>query len=86
MCTVWSLPCGRRCVEPGPVRTPAIHPAFDADEVTGFSEQSLAGRAAEPDEIAPSYTVFAGDRLSSLRTGQSLVPAGGEIHLGRSAR
>jgi hypothetical protein len=43
-------------------------------------------RAAESDEIAPSSTVFAGNRLSSLRTGHSLVRAGGEIHHGKSAR
>jgi hypothetical protein len=86
MRTVWSLPCGRRYVEPGPVRTPPIHPAFDADQVKWFSEQSLVCRAAESDEIAPSSTVFAGNRLSSLRTGHSLVRAGGEIHHGKSAR
>jgi hypothetical protein len=38
------------------------------------------GRAAEPDEIAPS--LFTSNRLSSFYTGQNLVPAGGEIHPG----
>ena len=40
------------------------------------------GRAADPDEIAPSYVFFASGRQSSYYTGQTLVPAGGEIHPG----
>jgi NAD(P)-dependent dehydrogenase (short-subunit alcohol dehydrogenase family) len=70
------------CVAPGPVWTPLIPATFDADRVEGFGEQSPMGRAAEPDEIAPSYIFFASNRLSSYYTGQNLVPAGGEIHPG----
>ncbi|WP_433335913.1 SDR family oxidoreductase [Spirillospora sp. CA-294931] len=70
------------CVAPGPVWTPLIPATFDADRVEGFGEQSPMGRAAQPDEIAPSYVFFASDRLSSYYTGQTLVPAGGEIHPG----
>jgi len=70
------------CVAPGPVWTPLIPATFDAERVEGFGEQSPMGRAAEPDEIAPSYIFFAGNRLSSYYTGQNLVPAGGEIHPG----
>lgn len=70
------------CVAPGPVWTPLIPATFDADRVEGFGEQSPMGRAAEPDEIAPSYIFFASNRLSSFYTGQNLVPAGGEIHPG----
>jgi NAD(P)-dependent dehydrogenase (short-subunit alcohol dehydrogenase family) len=70
------------CVAPGPVWTPLIPATFDAERVEGFGEQSPMGRAAQPDEIAPSYIFFASDRLSSYYTGQNLVPAGGEIHPG----
>jgi NAD(P)-dependent dehydrogenase (short-subunit alcohol dehydrogenase family) len=70
------------CVAPGPVWTPLIPATFDADRVEGFGAQSPMGRAAEPDEIAPSYIFFASNRLSSYYTGQNLVPAGGEIHPG----
>jgi NAD(P)-dependent dehydrogenase (short-subunit alcohol dehydrogenase family) len=59
-----------------------IPATFDAERVEGFGEKSPMGRAAEPDEIAPSYTFFASNRLSSYYTGQNLVPAGGEIHPG----
>jgi NAD(P)-dependent dehydrogenase (short-subunit alcohol dehydrogenase family) len=70
------------CVAPGPVWTPLIPATFDAERVEGFGEQAPMGRAAEPDEIAPSYIFFASNRLSSYYTGQNLVPAGGEVHPG----
>jgi NAD(P)-dependent dehydrogenase (short-subunit alcohol dehydrogenase family) len=70
------------CVAPGPVWTPLIPATFDADRVEGFGEQAPAGRAAHPDEIAPSYVFFASDRLSSYYTGEVLAPTGGEIQKG----
>jgi NAD(P)-dependent dehydrogenase (short-subunit alcohol dehydrogenase family) len=69
-------------VAPGPVWTPLIPATFDEERVEGFGSQAPMGRAADPDEIAPSYIFFASDRLSSYYTGQTLVPAGGEIHPG----
>jgi len=36
------------------------------------------GRAAHPDEIAPSYVFFASGRLSSYYSGEVLAPVGGE--------
>jgi NAD(P)-dependent dehydrogenase (short-subunit alcohol dehydrogenase family) len=36
------------------------------------------GRAAQPDEIAPSYLFFAQGRLSGYYTGEVLAPVGGE--------
>jgi NAD(P)-dependent dehydrogenase (short-subunit alcohol dehydrogenase family) len=69
-------------VAPGPVWTPLIPATFDEEKVEGFGKQSPMGRAAEPDEIAPSYIFFASNRLSSFYTGQNLVPAGGEVHPG----
>jgi NAD(P)-dependent dehydrogenase (short-subunit alcohol dehydrogenase family) len=35
-------------------------------------------RAAQPDEIAPSYVFFASERLSGYHTGEVLAPVGGE--------
>ena len=36
------------------------------------------GRAARPDEIAPSYVFFASGRISSCYSGEVLAPIGGE--------
>jgi NAD(P)-dependent dehydrogenase (short-subunit alcohol dehydrogenase family) len=69
-------------VAPGPVWTPLIPATFDEEKVEGFGGQSPMGRAADPDEVAPSYVFFAAERMSSYYTGQTLVPAGGEIHPG----
>jgi len=69
-------------VAPGPVWTPLIPATFDAGHVEKFGQQAPLGRPADPDEIAPSYVFFASNRLSSYYTGQSLVPAGGEVHPG----
>ncbi|MFC6880145.1 MULTISPECIES: SDR family oxidoreductase [Actinomadura] len=70
------------CVAPGPVWTPLIPATFDSERVEGFGGQSPMGRPAQPDEIAPSYVFFASGSLSSYYSGQTLVPAGGEIHPG----
>ncbi|MFA1537786.1 SDR family oxidoreductase [Actinomadura monticuli] len=70
------------CVAPGPVWTPLIPATFDEERVEGFGKNAPMGRAADPDEIAPSYVFFASNRQSSYYTGQTLVPAGGEIHPG----
>lgn len=70
------------CVAPGPVWTPLIPATLDPERVESFGGQAPMGRAADPDEIAPSYVFFASNRLSSYYTGQTLVPAGGEIHPG----
>lgn len=69
-------------VAPGPVWTPLIPATFDSGHVAEFGSNTLLGRPAQPDEIAPSYVFFASNRMSSYYTGQSLVPAGGEIHPG----
>ena len=69
-------------VAPGPVWTPLIPATMPEEKVEGFGEHSPMGRAAEPDEIAPSYVFFAADRLSSYYTGEVLAPTGGEIQKG----
>jgi NAD(P)-dependent dehydrogenase (short-subunit alcohol dehydrogenase family) len=43
-----------------------------------FGSQVPMGRAAYPDEIAPSYVFFASGRLSSYYSGEVLAPVGGE--------
>jgi NAD(P)-dependent dehydrogenase (short-subunit alcohol dehydrogenase family) len=66
------------CVAPGPVWTPLIPATMDAEKNESFGEQTPMGRAAQPDEIAPSYVFFAAGRLSSYYSGEVLAPIGGE--------
>ncbi|SNT20543.1 Enoyl-(Acyl carrier protein) reductase [Streptosporangium subroseum] len=65
-------------VAPGPVWTPLIPATFPPEKVEKFSEQVPMKRAADPDEIAPSYVFFASERMSSYYTGEVLAPIGGE--------
>lgn len=66
------------CVAPGPVWTPLIPSTFDAEKTAEFGKQVPMQRAAQPDEIAPSYVFFASETLSSYYTGEVLAPTGGE--------
>jgi NAD(P)-dependent dehydrogenase (short-subunit alcohol dehydrogenase family) len=66
------------CVAPGPVWTPLIPATMDAEKVESFGGQTPFGRAAQPDEIAPSYVFFAATQLSSYYSGEVLAPIGGE--------
>lgn len=66
------------CVAPGPVWTPLIPATMSADKVESFGEQAPMGRAAQPDEIAPSYVFFAAGQCSSYYSGEVLAPIGGE--------
>jgi NAD(P)-dependent dehydrogenase (short-subunit alcohol dehydrogenase family) len=70
------------CVAPGPVWTPLIPATMPAEKVEQFGKQVPMQRAAQPDEIAPSYVFFAADELSSYYTGEVLAPVGGETHPG----
>lgn len=65
-------------VAPGPVWTPLIPATFPPDKVEDFGKQTPMGRAAHPDEIAPSYVFFASNRLSGYYSGEVLAPIGGE--------
>jgi NAD(P)-dependent dehydrogenase (short-subunit alcohol dehydrogenase family) len=65
-------------VAPGPVWTPLIPATFPGEKVSQFGSQVPMGRAAHPDEIAPSYVFFASGRLSSYYSGEVLAPIGGE--------
>jgi NAD(P)-dependent dehydrogenase (short-subunit alcohol dehydrogenase family) len=66
------------CVAPGPVWTPLIPATMPANRVEDFGEKTPYGRAAQPDEIAPSYVFFASETLSSYYSGEVLAPLGGE--------
>ena len=65
-------------VAPGPVWTPLIPSTFPPDKTERFGKQVPMGRAAHPDEIAPSYVFLASNRLSGYYTGEVLAPVGGE--------
>jgi NAD(P)-dependent dehydrogenase (short-subunit alcohol dehydrogenase family) len=65
-------------VAPGPVWTPLIPATMDAERVSEFGTQAPMGRAAQPDEIAPSYVFFAAGLMSSYYSGEVLAPIGGE--------
>ena len=66
------------CVAPGPVWTPLIPSTFPPEKTEKFGQQVPMERAAQPDEIAPSYVFFAAERLSSYYSGEVLAPIGGE--------
>jgi NAD(P)-dependent dehydrogenase (short-subunit alcohol dehydrogenase family) len=66
------------CVAPGPVWTPLIPATMPPEKVESFGAQVPMSRAADPDEIAPSYVFFAAPQLSSYYTGEVLAPIGGE--------
>ena len=65
-------------VAPGPVWTPLIPATMPAEKSEQFGQSVPMGRAAQPDEIAPSYVFFASERMSSYYTGEVLAPVGGE--------
>lgn len=65
-------------VAPGPVWTPLIPSTFPAERVESFGQHVPMGRAAQPDEVAPSYVFFAAPQLSSYYSGEVLAPTGGE--------
>lgn len=66
------------CVAPGPVWTPLIPSTLGEQKVDSFGGQAPVGRAAHPDEIAPSFVFFAAGEFSSYYTGEVLAPTGGE--------
>ena len=65
-------------VAPGPVWAPLIPATFPPEKTSSLGQDVPMGRAAHPDEIAPSYVFFAAERLSSYYTGEVLAPIGGE--------
>lgn len=65
-------------VAPGPVWTPLIPSTMPEQKTEQFGKDVPLGRAAQPDEIAPSYIFFASSRYSGYYTGEVLAPIGGE--------
>lgn len=65
-------------VAPGPVWTPLIPSTFSAKQVATFGSDVPMKRAADPDEIAPSF-VFLASGDASFMSGQVLHPNGGEV-------
>lgn len=65
-------------VAPGPVWTPLIPATMPKERTESFGSQVPFGRAAQPDEIAPSYVFFAAGQLSSYYSGEILAPIGGQ--------
>lgn len=69
-------------VAPGPVWTPLIPATMPTEKVEKFGSQAPMERAAQPDELAPSYVFLASNQLSSYYTGQVLGAIGGEVQAG----
>ena len=65
-------------VAPGPVWMPLIPSTLGLESVEQFGTDQPMGRAAQPDEIAPSYVFFASRELSGYYSGEVLAPVGGE--------
>ncbi|HYX83906.1 MAG TPA: SDR family oxidoreductase [Gaiellales bacterium] len=65
-------------VAPGPVWTPLIPSTMPPEKVERFGSGQPMGRAAQPDEIAPSYVFLASNQLSGYYSGEVLAPVGGE--------
>ena len=65
-------------VAPGPVWTPLIPATLGEEKTEDFGEQVPFGRAAQPDEIAPSFVFFASELMSSYYSGEVLAPLGGQ--------
>lgn len=66
------------CVAPGPVWTPLIPSTFPPEKVEKFGLQVPYQRAAQPDDLAPSYVFLASNRLSSYYSGEVIAALGGE--------
>jgi NAD(P)-dependent dehydrogenase (short-subunit alcohol dehydrogenase family) len=66
-------------VAPGPVWTPLIPASMSEEMVKNFGKSVPMQRAAQPNEIAPSYVFLASNTDSSYISGQVLHPNGTHI-------
>lgn len=64
-------------VAPGPVWTPLNPPDKQATDVSEFGSDTVMGRPAQPEEIAPAYVFLASSHCSSYITGEILPIVGG---------
>jgi NAD(P)-dependent dehydrogenase (short-subunit alcohol dehydrogenase family) len=65
-------------VVPGAVWTPSIPTSLPLKEIDQFDTESIMGRAAQPEEVAPAY-VFLASSDSSFMTGTLLEVTGGKL-------
>ena len=65
-------------VVPGPVWTPNIPATMTEDQVASFDDANAMKRAAQPEELAPSY-VFLAAEDSSFITGALIDVTGGQL-------
>ena len=71
------------CVAPGPVWTPLNMAASEsADDVVEFGGDTPMKRAAQPEEMAPTYVFLASNIDSSYITGEVVSLLGGETTAG----
>src|SRR5262245_20586297 len=70
------------CVAPGPVWTPLNPAERSAKETRDFGKETVLGRPAQPEEIAPAYVFFASNADSSYITGEVLTLLGGQTTAG----
>ena len=71
------------CVAPGPVWTPLNMVASEsAEDVAQFGADTPMERAAQPEEIAPTYVFLASNIDSSYITGEVISLLGGETTAG----
>ena len=70
------------CVAPGPVWTPLNPQSKPAEQVKEFGKQTPMGRAAQPEEMAPTYVFLASTADSSYITGEVVSLMGGETTAG----
>lgn len=65
-------------VAPGPVWTPGIPATMTPEQVDNFGTDVAMKRAAQPEELAPTYVYFASED-SSFTTGAILEVTGGQV-------
>ena len=64
-------------VAPGPVWTPLNPADSPAEKIPEFGADTVFGRPAQPEEIAPAYVFLASPQMSSYITGEVLPIIGG---------
>jgi NAD(P)-dependent dehydrogenase (short-subunit alcohol dehydrogenase family) len=65
-------------VAPGPVWTPGIVGTMTPEQIDNFDSDNAMKRAAQPEELAPTYVYFASED-SSFVTGAILEVTGGQV-------
>jgi NAD(P)-dependent dehydrogenase (short-subunit alcohol dehydrogenase family) len=66
-------------VAPGPIWTPFIPSSFPPEKIKHFGQDTLMGRAGQPEEVSPAYVFLACNACSSYITGQTIHINGGNL-------